>query len=118
MIRDGALAGAAERARFRIEAEAVARLQHPNIVQVYEVGEHEGRPFFALEFVEGGSLDQHLGGTTAARPRDAAELVGTLARAVQHAHEQKHRPPRPEAGQHPASAGRRSAIRGPRKTCH
>src|SRR5262249_54829511 len=48
--------GQAERARFRVEAEAVARLQHPNIVQIHEVGEVAGLPFFALEYVEGGSL--------------------------------------------------------------
>ena len=48
-------AGPAERARFQTEAEAVARLQHPNIVQIYEVGEQDGRPFFSLEFCAGGS---------------------------------------------------------------
>ncbi len=47
MILSGAHAGPVERERFRIEAEAVARLQHPNIVQVHEVGEHEGKPFFS-----------------------------------------------------------------------
>src|SRR5947209_5231255 len=47
VIRDGALAGAEGRARFRIEADAVARLRHPNVVQVYEVGEHAGVPYFA-----------------------------------------------------------------------
>src|SRR4051794_33682093 len=62
MIRDGALAGTHERARFHIEAEAAARMRHPNIVQIYEVGEHAGRPYFAMELVEGGSLDQHLAG--------------------------------------------------------
>src|SRR5262249_2274119 len=56
MILVGGHAGAAELARFRTEAEAIARLQHPNIVQVHEVGEHEGKPFFSLEFCGGGSL--------------------------------------------------------------
>src|SRR5262245_15175111 len=56
LIRDGALAGPQERARFRIEAEAAARIRHPNVVQVHEVGEHQGRPYFAMEFVDGGSL--------------------------------------------------------------
>jgi hypothetical protein len=72
-------------ARFRSEAAALARLQHPNIVQVFEVGEHDGRTFFALEFVEGGSLARRL----AAAPLPAAEaaaLAETLARAVHAAH--------------------------------
>jgi WD40 repeat protein len=86
MILAGAEAGDADRARFRTEAEAVARLQHPNIVQIYEVGEHEGRPYLALEFVEGGSLKQHLAGEPR-HPADAARLVETLARAVHYAHE-------------------------------
>ena len=88
MIRDSALAGPQERARFRIEAEAGSRMRHPNLVEIYEVGEHAGRAWFAMELVEGGSLDQHLAG----RPQpagQAAELIRTLARAVQHAHEQK-----------------------------
>jgi tetratricopeptide (TPR) repeat protein len=87
MLRDGIHAGAEERARFRLEAEAVARLQHPNVVQIYEVGEHDGRPFFAMEFVDGGSLDTHLD-CKPQPPRAAAELVATLARAVEHAHRQ------------------------------
>src|SRR5262245_35304118 len=56
MLLDGVNAGARELARFRTEAEAAASLRHPNIVQVYEVGECEGRPYIALEFIEGGSL--------------------------------------------------------------
>ena len=72
--------------RFRAEAKAVARLQHPNIVQIYEIGEHEGLPFFSLEFVNGGALNTYLAGMPQA-PRDAATLVGTLARAMQVAHE-------------------------------
>ena len=53
MILSGGHAAAEDRVRFRIEAEAVARLHHPNIVQIYEVGEDEGRPFFALEYMDG-----------------------------------------------------------------
>jgi serine/threonine-protein kinase len=75
----------AERVRFRAEAEAVARLQHPNIVQIHEVGEAAGRPFFALEFVEGGSLARRLAGQVLP-PRDAARLVGALAEAMHLAH--------------------------------
>jgi tetratricopeptide (TPR) repeat protein len=87
MLRDGALAGPEQLARFRAEALAVARLRHPHIVHIYDVGEQDGRPFLALEFVEGGSLAQKLGGTPLPARR-AAELVTTLARAVQHAHGQ------------------------------
>src|SRR5205807_1102489 len=83
--QDGAL-DAEELARFRGEAEAVARLQHPNIVQVYEIGEVDGQPYFSLEFVEGGSLDRKLKGTPLP-PGDAAALVKTLAQAMQAAHE-------------------------------
>ncbi|HZY86871.1 MAG TPA: serine/threonine-protein kinase, partial [Gemmataceae bacterium] len=85
MILAGAHAGAEQRARFRREAEAVARLQHPNIVQVYEVGEHEGLPFFSLEFVAGGSLAQRLKGRPLA-PGRAAAIVEKLARAMHAAH--------------------------------
>jgi serine/threonine-protein kinase len=68
-------------ARFLAEARAVARLQHPNIVQIFEVGEHDGHPFFSLEYVGGGSLAQWLEGGTAPAGQ-AAQVVETLARAV------------------------------------
>jgi serine/threonine protein kinase len=86
MIRAGALAGADELARFRAEAEAAARLQHPNIVQIHEVGEHDGLPYFSLEYVAG-ALDRTLAGTPLP-PARAAELVATLAAAMHYAHEQ------------------------------
>jgi serine/threonine protein kinase/Flp pilus assembly protein TadD len=86
MILAGAHAGATGLARFRAEAEAVAQLQHPNIVQIYETGEHEGRPYFSLEFVEGGSLEQRMQ-ETPTPPRAAAELVETLARTMDVAHQ-------------------------------
>jgi len=86
MILAGAHADAAWLARFRTEAEAVAQLQHPNIVQIYEVGEHDGLPFFSLEFVGGGDLASQLDGTPL-DPRSAARLVETVARAVDHAHQ-------------------------------
>jgi WD40 repeat protein/tetratricopeptide (TPR) repeat protein len=85
ILADG-YAGPEELARFRFEAQAVARLQHPNIVQVHEVGQAEGKPFFSLEYVEGGSLDRKLQGTPQP-PREAAALVETLARAVDAAHQ-------------------------------
>src|SRR5262249_13843662 len=85
MIRDGALASADDVARFRTEAEAIARLQHPNIGQIYEIGEQDGRPYIALEYLEGGSLHRRLAGTSLpAQP--AARLVETLARAMHSAH--------------------------------
>ena len=87
MILAGGHAGEAELARFRTEAEAIARLQHPNIIQVYEISEHEGKPFFSLEFCSGGSLDRKLDGTPW-KPRQAAKLMETLARAMHAAHEQ------------------------------
>ena len=86
LIRAGDDCGAHDLARFRIEATAAAQLQHPNIVQVYEVGEEDGRPYLSLEWVDGGTLEQRLAGTP--QPAlDAAALVERLARAVQHAHE-------------------------------
>jgi serine/threonine protein kinase len=73
-------------ARFRREAESVARLQHPNVVQLYEVGEHQGQPFLAMEYVGGGNLAGRLADRVlAARP--AAELIEALARALQTAHD-------------------------------
>jgi hypothetical protein len=86
MILSGVHARPAELARFRTEAEAVARLQHPNIVQVFDVGAHDGVPFLALEYVGGGTLAQHLGGRPLP-PRPAAEVVLALARAMHYAHE-------------------------------
>jgi serine/threonine protein kinase len=81
MVLAGGHAGPEELARFRAEAEAIARLQHPNIVQIYEVGEHDGLPFFSLEFCPGGSLAQELDGTPL-QPREAASVVERLARAM------------------------------------
>jgi WD40 repeat protein/tRNA A-37 threonylcarbamoyl transferase component Bud32 len=75
-------------ARFRAEALAVARLQHPNIVQIYQVGENNGQPFFSLEYVGGGSLDKKLEGIPLP-PDQAAQLVQTLARAIHVAHGQR-----------------------------
>ena len=87
MILAGAHAGAEAAARFLAEAEAVARLQHPNIVQIHHIGEADGLPFFELEYVAGGSLDRRLDGTPWPARR-AAELVEPLARGVAEAHRQ------------------------------
>ena len=61
-------------------------MQHPNIVQIYEIGEEEGRPFFSMEFVEGKNLIAHIGNNPQPA-RDAAQLIATLARAMQVAHQ-------------------------------
>jgi WD40 repeat protein len=82
----GAHAGPEAAARFRREAEALARLQHPNVVQVHEAGEQGDRPWLALELVEGGSLAQRLAGRPLP-PTEAARLAELIARAVQAAHE-------------------------------
>ncbi len=87
MIRGGAHAELSDLARFKTEAESVARLQHPHIVPIYAAGEQDGWAYFALEFVPGGSLARQLGG----RPQPAnrsARLVETLARAMEYAHMQ------------------------------
>ncbi len=86
MLLAGGHADAGEMERFRSEAAAIARLQHPNIVQVFEVGEQDGVPFFSLEYCPGGGLDRQLAGKTLS-PRAAAMLMERLALAVQAAHE-------------------------------
>jgi hypothetical protein len=86
VLLSGEHAGAEERRRFRAEAEAGARLQHPNIVQVHEVGEHRGHAYFAMELVDGTTLAEKVKGGPMA-PREAAALVETIARAVCHAHQ-------------------------------
>lgn len=82
----GDYADAAARERFQREAEAVAALHHSNIVQVYDVGDVGGRPYFTMEFVEGGELSQQMQGTPQPA-RKAAALVATVADAVQAAHQ-------------------------------
>jgi WD40 repeat protein len=87
MLLAGTRAGRAEKARFRTEVEAAGRLQHPQIVQVYEVGEQNGWPFYSLEFMAGGSLAQWLASAPLAAA-EAAQLVEGLARAMHYAHQQ------------------------------
>jgi eukaryotic-like serine/threonine-protein kinase len=86
MIRGGGEINAAQLERFRIEAEALARLRHPNVVQIFEVGEVMGRPYFSLELLEGGSLEDKIDDTPQT-PRSSAQLLATLGLAVQAAHE-------------------------------
>jgi serine/threonine-protein kinase len=86
MILAGRLASPAEVQRFKTEAENAAALDHPNIVPIYEVGEHEGQHFFTMKLIEGGSLDRP---TSAGLPTplEGARLVATVARAVHYAHQ-------------------------------
>src|SRR5262249_28122487 len=88
LIRDGALAGPQERARFRIATEATALGRHANVLQIYEAGEHQGRLYFAMEFVDAGSLANYLAGHPQPAP-ESAELVRTLALTIHHAHAQR-----------------------------
>jgi WD40 repeat protein len=82
----GSYATPQERERFRLEAEAIAALRHPNIVQVHDVGDADGRPYFTMEYLEGGSLAQKLAGTPQPA-HEAAALLATLAEAMHAAHQ-------------------------------
>ena len=86
MILAGKHADETQRRRFETEAEAVARLQHPNIVQVYDIGDLEGQPYLVMEFVDGGSLDRRLRGRMLS-PKAAAQLILVLAKAMHSAHQ-------------------------------
>jgi eukaryotic-like serine/threonine-protein kinase len=85
MILRGELATPGDHARFRVEGEATAHLEHPNIVAVYEAGECEGQPYFSMRYVEGQTLAGLLTNGPL-RPREAARLLGAISRAVDHAH--------------------------------
>jgi WD40 repeat protein len=86
MILAGALASEQEVQRFRQEAESAANLDHPNIVPIYEVGEHDGQQYFAMKLIEGANLAQGAE-RWRGRPREIARLLATVARAVHHAHQ-------------------------------
>jgi serine/threonine protein kinase len=73
-------------ARFRLEAEAASRLQHPHVVSIYDVGEQDGRPYFTMEWLDGGNLAEQLAGRPQAE-RQAAQWVSVLAQAVQYIHQ-------------------------------
>jgi WD40 repeat protein len=125
MILHGEFASALETKRFRREAETIAQIQHPGIIQIFEIGEHGGRHFLSLEYCGGGSLGHLLRGT----PLPAAEavrLLVTLAGAMEHAHlcgviHRDLKPanillqdPSPQAGKPPdAGAAPSPADRGP-----
>src|SRR5262245_3421106 len=86
MIREAHLATDADRARFRVEAETAARLKHPNIVTVYEVGTVGGQAYIGMEYVGGQTLAERVRAGGPLPPREAAGLVAAIARAVDHAH--------------------------------
>ena len=86
MILGGRFSSEDELQRFHIEAEAAARLDHPGIVPVYEIGEQDGQAFFAMKYVDGGSLADRIG-TLQTDPRQAVHMLATVARAVHHAHQ-------------------------------
>ncbi len=86
VLASGPSAGPIELRRFQSEAEAVARLRHPHIVPIHEVGQAAGRPYFVLEYLPGGSLAARLE-RQPAQPRQAADMVRTLARAIHYAHQ-------------------------------
>lgn len=85
MILRGDLATPADLARFRTEAQAAARLDHPHVVPVYEVGEHHGRPYFTMKFIEGTTLARRLAEGPLV-PREAAELLAPVCEAIHYAH--------------------------------
>jgi Protein kinase domain len=85
LILSGQFASPSDLRRFRDEAEAAASLDHPNILPIYEVGDHEGRPYFSMKLAEGGSLAGRVA-ELVTKPREAAALAATVARAVDFAH--------------------------------
>ena len=86
MVREAHLATADDRARFRTEAESAARLKHPNIVTVFEVGTVGGQAYLCMEYVGGPTLAEKVAADGPLPPREAARLVAVIARAVHHAH--------------------------------
>ena len=85
-IKAGRFADDNDKQRFQTEAEAAANLDHPNIVPIYEVGEHEGQPYFSMKLIEGGNLNEHL--TRFHKDvRASVRVMVKVARAVHHAHQ-------------------------------
>ncbi len=88
MSKSAALGGAEEAQRFKFEAQSMARLKHPNVVRVFDVKDYQGRPFLSMEFVPGGSLDEHLDRFRDDQ-RSVARLMVNISRAVHHAHQRR-----------------------------
>ena len=86
MIKSGGFASESQRLRFQNEAEAVAQLDHPHIVPIFEVGRHGGRDFFSMKLIVGSGLNKRLA-DFAAEPRRTAQVVAVIAEAVHHAHQ-------------------------------
>ena len=105
VLLPGARASPGEAARIRAEAEAVARLQHPNVVHVYEVGEQGGCPYLLMEYVDGGTLADRLG-RGPVPPAQAAAWAEAIARGVHAAHRRGDHPPGPQAGERADDRGR------------
>ena len=108
MIRSGELADEAEVKRFRTEAQAAAQLQHPNIVAIHEIGEHEGRHYFSMDFVEGKNLAQIAGGRPVA-PRSSAEWLKAHRRSRPLRSPARRAPPGPQAAEHHVGCRRPAA---------
>src|SRR5262249_3301295 len=94
MILGGRLASADDIRRFKIEAEAAAQLDHPNIVPIYEVGEQDGQHFFSMKLIDGGSLNRWIADcrlaiadSSRSYQASAVGIIATVARAVHHAHQ-------------------------------
>ena len=87
MILKGDFATKVEKERFRAEAEAARRLNHPNIVPIYEIGEHEGLPYFCMKLIRGQTLSEKLV-RGPMLPRKAAEIMASISDAIKYAHEQ------------------------------
>ena len=111
VVKSGSFASESELNRFQNEAEAVAQLDHPHIVPIYEVGQCGGQHFFSMKLVNGTSLDRRLE-EFARDPRASARLVATVAQAVQHAHAARHPAPGPQAGECDGRRKRRAACDG------
>ena len=86
LIRSGSLAGTGELLRFRREAEAIAELEHPHIIPIYEIGQEDDQPYFSMKLIPGGNLGRHIE-RLKDDPRTVAAVIAKVARAVHYAHQ-------------------------------